>query len=267
MTSEPSQRDEKASSERQPPAEVSIIMPCFNEAESIERVLREWKELLDEEVIAHEIIVVNDGSTDGTGRVLDRIRRDTKGIKVIHQLNAGSESATRRGYELCRGKFVLHAEASGRYEPLDFLRLWEQRDSAPFVMAFRTHRLDSPLRRGLSRALRSLLRRSFNLQLTDPNIPFRLVRRDLAMVALKRIPTSARALNLWMNIILAQLVDGPIPEVAVPFRKRLSHRLRRNQETLFRKSMNVFRDFMSMKYGNGTQPGLGKIPIFTPQNA
>lgn len=241
------------------PVDLSVIMPCFNEAESIERVVREWKEVLDEEAIAHEIVIVNDGSTDGTGRLLDRIRRDTPGIKVIHQLNSGPARATRRGYELCRGRFVLHAEASGRYEPVDFLRLWERREESPFVMAHRTHRLDSWLRRLGSRILRWSLTKGFNLSLSDPNMPFRLVRRDLALAALKRVPTSARGLNLWMNVILCQLIAGPVPEVAVPFRKRISHRLRRKQETLLSQSLSTLRDLIAMKYGNGTQPGLGKI--------
>lgn len=261
MTSHLPQPDGKALSERNLPVDLSIIMPCFNEAESIEKVLREWQELLEEEAIAYEIIVVNDGSSDGTGRLLDRIRRDHKRIKVIHQLNVGADRATRRGYELARGKWVLHAEASGRFEPLDFLRLWEKRDFSPFVVAYRTHRLDGLLRRTLSKVLRWQLRRSFNLTLIDPNVSFRLVRRDMAMVAMKEIPTSAHSLNLWMDVILCKLVNNAIPEVAVPYRKRITHRVRRKRETLYRQARNIFRDLMAMKYGNGTQPGLKKLVI------
>lgn len=261
MTSHLPQPDGKALSERSLPVDLSILMPCFNEAESIEKVLREWQELLEEEAIAYEIIVVNDGSADGTGRILDRIRRDNKRIKVIHQLNSGAERAVRRGYELARGKWVLHAEASGRFEPLDFLRLWEKRDTAPFVMAYRTHRLDSLLRRTLSKLLRWQLRRSFALSLIDPNVSFRLVRRDIATVAMKEIPATAHSINLWMDVILCKMIGNAIPEVAVPYRKRITHRVRRKRETLFKTSRNVFRDLMAMKYGNGTQPGLRKLVI------
>lgn len=263
MTSHLPQPDGKALSERTLPVDLSIIMPCFNEAESIEKVLREWQELLEEEAIAYEIIVVNDGSSDGTGRLLDRIRRENKTIKVIHQLNSGADRATRRGYEMARGKWVLHAEASGRFEPLDFLRLWEKRETSPFVIAHRTHRLDSFLRRTLSKILRWQLRRSFNLRLIDPNVSFRLVRRDIAVVAIKEIPANAHSLNLWMDVILCKMITTAIPEVAVPYRKRITHRVRRKRETLFRQSRNIFRDLMAMKYGNGTQPGLGKLVIST----
>jgi len=268
MTASSPIASEMASTDRAKSVELSIIMPCFNEAETIEKVLAEWKELLDEEKISHEIIVVNDGSSDGTGRLLDRIRRDTKGIKVIHQLNSGPSKATRRGYELCRGRFVLHTEASLRYEPLDFIRLWEKREESPCVFAFRTHRLDGILRRLLSRVQCFLLKRLFNLESQDPSVSFRLMRRDIALAALKQIPQKAEALNLWLTVITSHTIaPHSASEVAVPYRRRVSCRIRRKNRSLFSEALLSIREILAMRYGDTTRPGIGKLPAWQAETA
>lgn len=261
---------EQALSERKThlhdPIDLSIIMPCFNEAENIEKVLREWKQILVEEQIAHEIIVVNDGSSDGTGRILDRVRREMKGIKVIHQLNSGASRATRRGYELCKGRYILHTEATLRFEPLDFLRLWERREECPAIVAYRTHRLDSLFHGLLTRCQRFLLKRVINLDLHDPSVPFRLIRRDIATAVLRQIPEQTQAFNLWLSVTLSQIIQRPLVEVAVPFRKRLSCRIRRKHKTLLGRSIVTTREILTMRYGNSSRPGMPKLPAW-PQES
>src|SRR5439155_6811729 len=98
--------------------ELSLVIPCYNEADAIENVVRDWCVSLDELVGEgnYEILIVNDGSTDGTGRILDRIRRERKCLRVIHQLNLGHDVAARRGYDLARGRFVAQIDGNGRFE-------------------------------------------------------------------------------------------------------------------------------------------------------
>ena len=69
--------------------ELSVVVPCFNESNLIEGVLRQWIEMLVGEQIDFEMVVVNDGSSDGTGRILDNLRGEFAQVRVIHQLNFG----------------------------------------------------------------------------------------------------------------------------------------------------------------------------------
>lgn len=202
------------------PVELSVVMPCFNESEVIETLLKEWIAFLDEEVRDYEIIVVNDGSSDGTGRILDKVRREHKTLRVIHQLNLGAARAIRRGYETARGKYVLQVTSDGRYETCDFLRLWQQRQENALVLGARTHRLDPLLRRTLSHLLRRTVKWAFKQEISDSNVPFRLTRRDLATVYLSQLPPKSEAGNVMMAAFLKRDYPDRVVEVPVPHRLR-----------------------------------------------
>lgn len=202
--------------------ELSVIMPCFNESELIEPFLRQWWEALEKQLISFEIIVINDGSTDGTGRILDRLRRELRGVRVIHQLNAGHDRAVRRGYELARGDYIFQVDPNGRYEVSDFFRFWELREQRVLVVAHRTHCLDSLFRRVLSHLLRFVSKLLFRTQLKDPNAPFRLLRRDLLQWYLSKIQPGSNAINLSLAVWIEKDFPNAVSQVAIPFRQRAS---------------------------------------------
>ncbi|MEZ4751713.1 MAG: glycosyltransferase family 2 protein [Bdellovibrionota bacterium] len=134
------------------------------------------------------LVIVNDGSNDGTGRSLDGLRREHSEIRVVHQLHIGHGRAVRRGYETARGRYVLQVDSSGRYDPSDFLRMWRTRDQFHLILGQRTHRLDSWPRRTANAGLRTVLRWLFGIRLSDPNVPFRLYSRVALISYLKTLP-------------------------------------------------------------------------------
>jgi dolichol-phosphate mannosyltransferase len=200
--------------------ELSVVIPCFNESDGIENLLREWDAALSETLASYEIIVVNDGSTDGTGRILDQLRKQFGNLRVIHQLNSGQSAAVRRGYEAARGVYVLQLDASGRYEPADFLQLWEKRAHFDLILAQRTHRLDAPIRRLGSNILRLFVRVLFGMRLQDPNVPFRLFRREIASHYFAQVKPHAISTHLAMGLLIYQNAPKRTAEVLVPYRRR-----------------------------------------------
>src|SRR6478672_426619 len=85
---------------------VSILIPCYNAAlyvsAALDSVLAQtWPE--------KEIIVVNDGSTDGSGEIVESYR--SKGIRVIHQENRGQSAAANRAFQECSGKYIKFFDA------------------------------------------------------------------------------------------------------------------------------------------------------------
>ena len=93
---------------------VSIIMPVYNAADYLEQsvravqaqTLREW-----------ELLVIDDGSTDGSAETADRLAAEDSRIRVIHQANAGVSAARNRGLELARGKYIGFADADDLPQP------------------------------------------------------------------------------------------------------------------------------------------------------
>jgi glycosyltransferase involved in cell wall biosynthesis len=244
--------------------ELSVVIPCFNEAERLENLLREWAQALETETPSFEIIVINDGSTDGSGRILDRLRKEMKFLRVIHQLNAGHDRAVRRGYELARGRYVLQVDANGCYEPTDFARMWPLRLSHPLVIAHRTHRLERfpwPL---FALILRKLIQWFFGVTLQDPNVPFRLFLKEAALPHLARLPGHLDSVNLWLAVLMMRENPTTVTEVAVPYRRRPGAPSHLRLGSLAGTSMHLFSELVSLRLALMTRPSLLPSPLPQP---
>lgn len=96
------------------PAAVSIVIPAYNEAPSIERVVRQACAAPFE----HEILVVEDGSTDATGEILFRLERELPIAVIRHPRNLGKGRAIRSALERCRGDLIVIQDADLEYDRL-----------------------------------------------------------------------------------------------------------------------------------------------------
>lgn len=96
---------------------VSIVMPVYNEAGSVEEMVRRVKETQ----IDKEILVVDDGSSDGTKDILQRMQEEDNNIKVFyHEENLGKGAALKTGFRHCRGEIVITQDADLEYDPREY---------------------------------------------------------------------------------------------------------------------------------------------------
>ena len=104
---------------------ISIIIPCFNEKKYIEEIV---KRVLDQNNISKEIIIVDDGSTDGTTEIL-RTNIETKVHKIIYlEKNFGKGNAIKEAIKFVNGQIILIQDADLEYNPKDYNKM-----IAPFI--------------------------------------------------------------------------------------------------------------------------------------
>lgn len=229
------------------PVDLSVVVACYNESDGLEALLRDWNRVLEDEVGSFELIAVNDGSTDGTGKLLDRLRKEIPHIKVIHQLNSGPSEAFRRGIESARGTYILQLEASGRYEPSDFMSLWSKRRHFDLVLAQRTHRLDSVPRLFMSGLLKLMVRILFGMPFQDPNVPFRLFRREAAAACYGGLKGHWECGSLALGILMYRADRSGVTEVQVPSRRRQGGLFRTSAWSTFFCGIQVASELIQLK--------------------
>jgi len=95
--------------------ELSIVMPCLNEAETVESCISQALEFLEQEKISGEVVIADNGSTDGSPRLAARA-----GARVVHVEEKGYGNALRGGILAAQGKYIIMGDADSSY---DFLNL------------------------------------------------------------------------------------------------------------------------------------------------
>lgn len=95
---------------------VSIIIPVYNENSTIEEILRRVKA----EEIATEILVIDDGSIDGTRDILANLDQDSQVRVILHDRNRGKGAAVRTGFQYATGEVFLIQDADLEYDPRDY---------------------------------------------------------------------------------------------------------------------------------------------------
>jgi glycosyltransferase involved in cell wall biosynthesis len=199
--------------------ELSIVMPAYNEGAVIAEVVTEWIQELEHLGIDYEFLAYDDGSRDETGRILERLVGQQRGLMVTRKANSGHGPTILRGYREARGEWVFQVDSDDEMGPEHFAGLWNQRDDYDLLIGRRQHR-DAPLARRLITAMsRATVWTLFGHAVTDVNAPYRLIRQSSLAGILSMIPDDTFAPNVIISGLAAR--SGlRVREVWVPHRGR-----------------------------------------------
>ncbi len=168
-------------------AALSYFFPAHNEAENIEALVAEALEALPAIAERFEIIAVDDGSSDGTGELADRLAAEHPDVvRVVHHpRNQGYGAAVRSGLAAARYPLICFTDGDRQFKVADIARLTarlDERDAAgrtPDVVAgYRIERADPAIRLAYARTYRACLKLFFGLGVRDPDCACKLFRRE-----------------------------------------------------------------------------------------
>jgi glycosyltransferase involved in cell wall biosynthesis len=199
---------------------LTVVLPCFNEAPNIARAIREATSAAARHADGHQIVVVDDGSTDGTGDIAERIARTLPGVEVVrHDHNRGYGAALASGVRAARMPWVLLTDADLQFDLDQIERFVPLTSEADFVLGWRIERRDPLHRRVNAAAWNWLVSHAFDLRVRDVDCAFKLIRRDiLADIAL----TSSGAMISTELVVRARAAGARVREVGVDHRPRVA---------------------------------------------
>jgi glycosyltransferase involved in cell wall biosynthesis len=204
---------------------IALIMPVYNEADTIENTVREIEEKVVSKMQNVDVWVFEDGSTDGTKDVIKKLKKEFAGLHA-------QMTPTRKGYPRAMKEaflninsndydYIVAVDSDGQYEPDDFFKLWSimQRDSPDIVMGRRMTRREPPYRRMLSRGLQLLERVMFPIKIKDVTSVMRLMKVNLAHEIAGDIKYSPY--NFWLEFTARMsLCDYNVVEIPIAYRDR-----------------------------------------------
>lgn len=199
---------------------ISIVIPCLNEKKSLRSVLSKAKQFLAKCELSGEIIVVDNGSTDGS----DEIAKDEK-IKLIYESRIGYGNACRTGLAAARGEYIILIDADETYDFQDAAHLLEKLQNG-FDLAIGS-RLCGEIRTGAMPWLHRYIGVPFLTKLLNLITCYNLSDAHCGLRLIKRLPLDKLSLNATgmefasEMLIEASRVGLSITEVPIVYRNRV----------------------------------------------
>jgi len=199
---------------------VSVIVMAYNEASSLEFVVREIISTLDSTGREYEVLIIDDGSSDGTGAVAEQLKQKFSSLKVCHHpSNLGLGGVYRTGFIQAQKDLITFFPADGQFPPSIILKFLPCMDTAELVLGFLPHRDSSLLSKLLSKAERLLYRLLFGYKLEFQGV-FMFKRELLREFELK---SSGRGWAVVMEFVIRTWRSGDkVISVPIELRPRMS---------------------------------------------
>jgi glycosyltransferase involved in cell wall biosynthesis len=197
---------------------VSLVFPVRNESFMIEMTLRNYSSELQPRISDFELIVAEDGSTDDTKSVLERLEKELSIRLFTSDELKGYQKALIDAVSLAEKEWVFIVDSDYQFAAIDFWRLEPLRNRFDVILGMKAPRKDPWYRIWLSRGYNFLLRLFFGVPYRDMDTGFRLIRRK----ALKELMPEVRHMTTFTAefVVRAHYAGYKIAEVPVPHYER-----------------------------------------------
>jgi glycosyltransferase involved in cell wall biosynthesis len=159
---------------------VSVFFPCYNEQDNVAQTVKKALAVLEELGADFEVIIVNDGSSDSTGRIADEIAGQNSRVKVVHHpTNLGYGAALQSGFKAAEKKLVFYTDGDGQFDIAEMPPLLPLIEKYDIVSCYRLNRQDNLLRRINGWCWTKLVCLLFGMKIRDVDCAFKLYKREI----------------------------------------------------------------------------------------
>jgi glycosyltransferase involved in cell wall biosynthesis len=199
----------------QQPDGLSIVVPVFNERDNLEPLVDEIESAIGPLQRWYEIILVNDGSTDGSREIIRELSRTRPAVRGLHlNVNAGQTAAFQAGFKSAVGGIIVTLDADLQNDPADIPKLLEALGDNTAAVGYRAQRNDNWLRKVSSRIANGIRNRVSGDRIRDTGCSLKVFRTD----PLRRIPLYS-GMHRFLPTLL-RMDGGTVVELPVSHRPR-----------------------------------------------
>lgn len=163
-----------------PMPSISVFFPCHNEVANIEPLVKKTLQVLTRLTPDFEIIIVDDGSTDGTDKVADSLAAQIGAVKVVHHpTNSGYGAALQSGFKAATKELVFYTDGDGQFDIEEMPALLPMTRQYDIVTCYRLNRQEGLIRKFNAWAWTKLVCWVFNMNLRDIDCGFKLFKRRI----------------------------------------------------------------------------------------
>lgn len=160
---------------------LTIIVPVYNEEESLEQFRSEMDKFLDRSPVQTTILFVDDGSTDNSKKIIEQICDKNNDYQFLSlDKNYGLSTAIKAGIDNCDSSLTGYIDSDIQTSPLDFLKYFEYFPEYDMVNGIRSERNDSFIKRFSSRFANSFRRMMINDNIEDTCCPLKIIKTEKA---------------------------------------------------------------------------------------
>jgi len=170
----------RADSNRRHPISISVFLPCYNEEGNIARTVEKACAVLEQLGADYELIIVNDGSSDDTARIAEKIAAQNPAVKVVHHsANLGYGAALQSGLKAASKNLIFYTDGDGQFDFAEMPPLLDLIEQYDIVSCYRLNRQESIIRKFNGWCWTKLVCLLFGLKLRDIDCAFKLYKREI----------------------------------------------------------------------------------------
>ena len=181
-----------------------VVIPAYNEEENIRQVVNDWYEVVKRHGTNSRLVVVDDGSSDGTYKILQEMTREMPALTALTKENGGHGSAVLFGYKYALKEgadYVFQTDSDGQTLSSEFEPFWIAKDKYDVSIGYRNKRRDGFMRILVTRILRLVVYICFKVYILDSNSPYRLMSADTLRDVIGYIPDDFFLTNVAVSAI------------------------------------------------------------------
>ena len=167
----------KTKKEKSP--ELSIVIPAYNEAENIKKIVLDAQKAGESHFNGYEIIVVDDASSDDTSNIVKQLSDKNHAIHLsTHKENKGKATALNTGFTLAKGRYIFYTDADSQYDINKIKELKKLIAKVDIVSGHRINKAISPFRKFASDLYNLIARVLFGIKAKDIECAFKLFKNE-----------------------------------------------------------------------------------------